>query len=209
MWTLCFHQCLEQLDILFYVFRLLVQWSWLAPRPSNQMNECMDSWHRVQAFMLNGNEVERVESHKYLGFVFHANKCLARDGVSQLVSAAKKATRSMNHRCVLTWGKMSQDSHNSLKNTLLPKICVLMLWPSCKLVTYCWQGNLHDCRRASHCYSWHGNLSTCQHRVWFREWCTSNQVNVSIHWDIVCLRELPQCRESAKTSSCCKLLPLG
>ncbi len=51
--------------------------------------------------MLNGNEVERVESHKYLGFVFHANKCLARDGVSQLVSAAKKATRSMNHRCVL------------------------------------------------------------------------------------------------------------
>ncbi len=53
-----------------------------------------------QAFMFTGNEVERVESYKYLGFEFHATKNLAR-GVSQLVSAAKKAMHSMNRRCAL------------------------------------------------------------------------------------------------------------
>jgi len=53
-----------------------------------------------QAFMLNNNEVERVESYKYLGFEFHATKNLAH-GVLQLVSAAKKAIHSMNRRCAL------------------------------------------------------------------------------------------------------------
>ena len=53
-----------------------------------------------QAFMLNNNEVERVESYKYLGFELHATKNLAH-GVSQLVSAAKKAIHSMNRRCAL------------------------------------------------------------------------------------------------------------
>ena len=53
-----------------------------------------------QAFVFNSNEVERVESYKYLGFEFHATKNLAH-GVSQLVSAAKKAMHSMNRRCAL------------------------------------------------------------------------------------------------------------
>ncbi len=53
-----------------------------------------------QAFMFNSNEVERVESYKYLGFEFHATKSLAH-GVSQLVSSAKKAMHSMNRRCAL------------------------------------------------------------------------------------------------------------
>ena len=53
-----------------------------------------------QAFMFNSNEVERVESYKYLGFEFHATKNLAH-GVSQLVSSAKKAMHSMNRRFAL------------------------------------------------------------------------------------------------------------
>jgi len=44
--------------------------------------------------------VERVESCKYLGSEFYATKNLAQ-GVSQLVSAAKKAMHSMNRRCAL------------------------------------------------------------------------------------------------------------
>ena len=53
-----------------------------------------------QAFVFNSNEVERVESYKYLGFEFHATKNLAH-GVLQLVSSAKKAMHSMNRRCAL------------------------------------------------------------------------------------------------------------
>ncbi len=53
-----------------------------------------------QAFIFNSNEVERVESCKYLGFEFHATKNAAH-GVSQLVSSAKKAMHSMNRRCTL------------------------------------------------------------------------------------------------------------
>jgi len=53
-----------------------------------------------QAFVFNNDEVERVESYKYLGFEFRATKNLAH-GVSQLVSAAKQATHSMNRRCAL------------------------------------------------------------------------------------------------------------
>ena len=48
--------------------------------------------------MFNGNEVERVQSYKYLGFEFHATKSLAH-GVSKLVSAASKAMHAMNRRC--------------------------------------------------------------------------------------------------------------
>ena len=51
-----------------------------------------------QAFSFNGNEAKRVESYKYLGFEsLHATKNLAH-GVSQLVSAAKKAMHAMNRR---------------------------------------------------------------------------------------------------------------
>ncbi len=53
-----------------------------------------------QAFIFNSNEVERVETYKYLGFEFHATKNLAH-GVLQLVSSAKKAMHSMNRRCAL------------------------------------------------------------------------------------------------------------
>ena len=53
---------------------------------------------QCQAFMFNGNEVERVQSYKYLGFEFHATKSLAH-GVSKLVSAANKAMHAMNRRC--------------------------------------------------------------------------------------------------------------
>ena len=53
-----------------------------------------------QAFLFNSNEVERVESYKYLGVEFHATKNLAH-GVSQLVSSAKKAMHSMSRRCAL------------------------------------------------------------------------------------------------------------
>ncbi len=41
--------------------------------------------------------MERVETYKYLGFELHATKNLAH-GVSQLVSSAKKAMHSMNHK---------------------------------------------------------------------------------------------------------------
>ncbi len=53
-----------------------------------------------QAFIFNSNEVERMESYKYLGFEFHATKSLAH-GVSQPVSSAKKAMHSVNRRCAL------------------------------------------------------------------------------------------------------------
>ena len=52
----------------------------------------------VPAFTFNGNEVERVQSYKYLGFEFHATKNLSHD-VSKLVSAANKAMHAMNRRC--------------------------------------------------------------------------------------------------------------
>ena len=52
---------------------------------------------RCQAFTFNGIEVERIQSHKYLGFKFHATKKL-NHGVSKLVSAANKAMHVMN-RC--------------------------------------------------------------------------------------------------------------
>ena len=48
--------------------------------------------------MFNSNEVERVESYKYVVFEFHATKTLAHI-TSQLVSAAKQALHSMNCRC--------------------------------------------------------------------------------------------------------------
>ncbi len=48
--------------------------------------------------MFNSNEVERMESYKYLGFEMHTTKILAH-GVLQLVSAAKKAMHFMNRRC--------------------------------------------------------------------------------------------------------------
>ena len=53
---------------------------------------------RCQAFTLNGNEVERAQSYKYLGFELHATKNLSH-GVSKLVSAANKAMHAMNRRC--------------------------------------------------------------------------------------------------------------
>ena len=56
---------------------------------------------RCQAFTFNGNEVERVQSYKYLGFEFHATKNLSH-GVSKLVSAANKAMHAMNRRCAFS-----------------------------------------------------------------------------------------------------------
>ena len=53
---------------------------------------------RCQTFTFDGNEVERVQSYKYLGVEFHASKTLSH-GVSTLVSAANKAMHAMNHRC--------------------------------------------------------------------------------------------------------------
>ena len=50
--------------------------------------------------MFNNNEVERVESYKYLEFEIYVTKNLAH-GISQLVSAAKKVMHSMNRRCAL------------------------------------------------------------------------------------------------------------
>ena len=48
--------------------------------------------------MLNGVVVERVESYKYLGFVFHAKKNMS-FGTSFLVAAARKAMFAMRRRC--------------------------------------------------------------------------------------------------------------
>ena len=53
---------------------------------------------RCQTFTFNGDEVERGQSYKYLGFEFHATKILSH-GVSELVSAANKAMHAMNRRC--------------------------------------------------------------------------------------------------------------
>ena len=53
---------------------------------------------RCQAFKFNGNDVERVQSYKYLGFEFHVTKALTH-GVSKLASAANKAMHAMNRRC--------------------------------------------------------------------------------------------------------------
>ena len=44
---------------------------------------------RSQTFPFNGNEVQRMQSYKYLGFESHATKILSH-GVSKLVSAANK-----------------------------------------------------------------------------------------------------------------------
>ncbi|KAL3146185.1 hypothetical protein ABBQ32_14176 [Trebouxia sp. C0010 RCD-2024] len=52
----------------------------------------------VADFVLNGAVVERVESYKYLGFVFHATKNMS-FGTSFLVAAAKKAMFAMRRRC--------------------------------------------------------------------------------------------------------------
>ena len=52
---------------------------------------------RCQAFTFNGNEAERVQSYKYLGFEFRATKNLSH-GVSKLVVAANKAMHAMNCR---------------------------------------------------------------------------------------------------------------
>ena len=53
---------------------------------------------RCQAFTFNGNEAERVQSYKYLGFEFRATKNLSH-GVSKLVVAANEAMHAMNRRC--------------------------------------------------------------------------------------------------------------
>ena len=58
----------------------------------------VDSRYRCPAFTFNGNEVERVQSYKYLGSEFHVIKKLAH-GVSKLVSAANKAMHAMSRRC--------------------------------------------------------------------------------------------------------------
>ena len=55
---------------------------------------------RCQLFTFNGNEVERVQSYKYLGFGFHATKALAH-GITKFVSAANKAMHAMNCRCAI------------------------------------------------------------------------------------------------------------
>ena len=52
---------------------------------------------RCQAYTFNGNEVERIQSYKYLGFEFHATKNLSH-GASKLVSAANKAMHVTNCR---------------------------------------------------------------------------------------------------------------
>lgn len=56
-----------------------------------------------QAFMCNGNKVEQVESHKYLGIEFHATQKFLNlaQHVLQHVSAAKKAMHSMKCTCTL------------------------------------------------------------------------------------------------------------
>ena len=57
---LCFRKCLEQLDIVFDIFTLLVQWSWLAPRP--KFNECMNG-HSMSAIRVLAMTVDWVR-HK-------------------------------------------------------------------------------------------------------------------------------------------------
>ena len=52
----------------------------------------------VADFVLNGAVVERGESNKYLGFVFHATKNMS-VGTSFLVAAARKAMFAMWRRC--------------------------------------------------------------------------------------------------------------
>ena len=52
----------------------------------------------VADFVLNGAVVERGESYKYLGFVFHATKNMS-VGTSFLVAAARKAMFAMRRRC--------------------------------------------------------------------------------------------------------------
>ncbi len=51
-------------------------------------------------FVLSGAVEERVESHKYLGFVFHATKKLT-FGTDALVATARKALFAMRRRCAL------------------------------------------------------------------------------------------------------------
>ena len=49
-------------------------------------------------FVLNGTVLERGESYKYLGFVFHATKNMS-VGTTFLVAAARKAMFAMRQRC--------------------------------------------------------------------------------------------------------------
>ncbi len=51
-------------------------------------------------FLLNGAVVERLESYKYLGFVFHATRKLT-FGTDALVATARKALFAMRRRCAL------------------------------------------------------------------------------------------------------------
>ena len=74
---------------------------------------------RCQAFMFNGNEVERVQSYKYLGFEFHATKSLAH-GVSKLVSAANKAMHAMNRRCAFLHISDPKQRCNLFDSLVLP-----------------------------------------------------------------------------------------
>ena len=50
-------------------------------------------------FVFHGTTVERHDEYRYLGFVFHATKNMAR-GVEYLVAAAKKAVFAMRRRCI-------------------------------------------------------------------------------------------------------------
>ena len=52
----------------------------------------------VAGFVLDGAVVERGESYKYLGFVFHATKNMS-VGTSFLMAAARKAMFAMRRRC--------------------------------------------------------------------------------------------------------------
>ncbi|KAL3132548.1 hypothetical protein ABBQ32_14236 [Trebouxia sp. C0010 RCD-2024] len=74
---------------------------------------------KCQTFTFNGNEVERVQSYKYLGFEFHATKSLAH-GVSKLVSAANKAMHAMNRRCAFLHISDPKQRCNLFDNLVLP-----------------------------------------------------------------------------------------
>ncbi len=54
----------------------------------------------VADFVLNGAVVERGDSYKYLGFMFHATKGMS-FGTGFLVTAARKAMFAMRRRCAL------------------------------------------------------------------------------------------------------------
>ena len=73
----------------------------------------------VADFVLNGTVVEREDSYKYLGLVFHATKNMS-VGTSFLVAAATKAMFAMQRRCAEVSIRDPALQHKLFDNLVLP-----------------------------------------------------------------------------------------